>query len=331
LTVAVGFLYIIGRTFVLRVRGSHRFTRAQRLIAAGLVAFCVIIAFQMVYYRGLSPIPWSRYAINVYPLALTLLLTAAIFDEMMRTMAIARRRAGLARAKTQALEFTSALRADMVRELSHEMHTPLAVIVGFSQLAAAQAREEHMSAQITADVEAVAEEAKRLSAIVDRITLVPMADAGPLDAATRDISLADAVLHATRLYEMVIRRSGSRLETHIEPDLPLVRANLGGLTQVLFNLLTNAHKHAQADVIAVTARALPDGEVEVTVTDNGSGIRPEFLPTAFDRYAKDGQSGQGIGLAVARSIVEGFGGRIWLDSEVGVGTTAGFALPAIGE
>jgi signal transduction histidine kinase len=212
------------------------------------------------------------------------------------------------------------------------MHTPLAVIVGFSQLAAAQAREEHMSGQIIADVEAVAEEAKRLSAMVDRITLLPMADAGPLDAAApRVISVADAVLHATRLYEIVIHRSGARLETHIEPDLPLVRANLDGLTQVLFNLLTNARQHAQADVIAVTARALPDGEVEVTVTDNGAGIRPEFLPTAFDRYAKDGKSGQGIGLAVARSIVEGFGGRVWLDSEVGVGTTAGFALPAIGE
>jgi signal transduction histidine kinase len=107
-----------------------------------------------------------------------------------------------------------------------------------------------------------------------------------------------------------------------------VDGDADGLSQVLINLISNANEHTENGEITVTA--LSDGQaVTVTVTDNGEGIAPEALPGIFERRPRMGGSGEagGIGFSICREIIKKHGGRIWVESEQGAGTSVSFTLP----
>jgi signal transduction histidine kinase len=125
------------------------------------------------------------------------------------------------------------------------------------------------------------------------------------------------------------------LDVHngVAPDLPPVEADPERIHQVLFNLLDNAFRFTP-DGGAVWVRAVRgDGSCEVSVEDTGPGIPAEHLPLVFDRFYRVDQSrsrddgGTGIGLAIARSVVEAHGGKIWAESGEGKGATFRFVLP----
>jgi signal transduction histidine kinase len=326
-TAAAGFLILAVRTGWLLVHRPVGPTRPQALFFGGLIAFMVLIGIQMLFSRGgLFPFGGPDPMVSLGPLALTLVCTVAVYDDLLLAMAAARRETKAARAETEALERVTALRADMVRELSHEMHTPLAVIVGFSQLVAEEARDQGLAAQAIADLEVVAGEAKRLSTLVDQVTALPVASrqASPLG----ELDIADVAEHVARLYEVILSRQGTRLVLERETDLPTVRAEPDGISQVLFNLLTNAHKHTADGTVTVNLSRVGESVV-VTVADTGTGVPSEFVEKVFEQYAQgpDAADGSGIGLYVSRRIVEAYGGRIWMESHPGQGTTVAFSLP----
>jgi signal transduction histidine kinase len=124
---------------------------------------------------------------------------------------------------------------------------------------------------------------------------------------------------------------GIEIQVKLDRGLPFVRADATRTRQVLENLLGNALKFTPAGG-QVTVRAALEGEgVRFSVSDTGMGIQPEHLPRVFDRYWQARhvrRAGAGLGLAIAKGIVEAHGGRIWAESAVGKGSTFHFTLPA---
>lgn len=162
-----------------------------------------------------------------------------------------------------------------------------------------------------------------------------------LDAASIDagrLSVAQEPHVVQQLLEASVHMLSSRaaaeaiaLEIDIDPRTPLVHADASRVLQVFSNLLANAIKYSSR-LGTVTIGAAPrDGEVIFWVRDNGSGISPEHLPHIFDRFwhlrGASRARGTGLGLAIARGIVAAHGGRIWVESEVGVGSSFFFTLP----
>jgi len=122
-----------------------------------------------------------------------------------------------------------------------------------------------------------------------------------------------------------------RIQLDVPEELPLVSADYNRLERVFTNLLSNALKYSDTDT-PVVVRALQVGEmVEIAITDQGKGIPPDDLPHLFERfYRAQGArkaDGIGLGLYIAKALVEAHGGRIWVESEEGKGSTFSFTLP----
>ena len=124
------------------------------------------------------------------------------------------------------------------------------------------------------------------------------------------------------------------LVTEVDPGLPTIIADADRLQQVLINLLNNAGKFTESG--AVTVRAFPRfGQVRIEITDTGLGIHPEDQGKIFEKFhqtrtdtMEDKPKGTGLGLTICREIIEHYGGRIWVESEIDIGSTFIFTLPA---
>ena len=122
---------------------------------------------------------------------------------------------------------------------------------------------------------------------------------------------------------LVLQKRGNELKTEVADGLT-VFGDTDLLSQVMANLIQNANAHTENGGILLSA-VRDGGTIIITVRDNGSGISPELLPRVFERGVSDG--GTGFGLFLCKTVVESHGGRIWIESKPGCGTTAHFALP----
>jgi len=138
------------------------------------------------------------------------------------------------------------------------------------------------------------------------------------------------ISEATVMLEPLIAEKSLTLHEDLPDHLPSASVDARRVVQVLENLVSNAVKHtAPGGEIRIRAESA-NGEVHISVRDTGCGIPAENLPHLFDRFwqargARRG--GAGLGLAIAKGIVEAHGGRIWVESELGAGSTFGFSLP----
>jgi PAS domain S-box-containing protein len=220
-----------------------------------------------------------------------------------------------------------ALVGELMASIAHQINQPLTSIVsnadaGLRMLlpdAAADFRE------ILADIR----DQSRLAAdIVDRLRA--LAHKGPLDLAALDVNeLTTAIL---RLVEAEARRRDITLTAELAPSLPVVDADRVSLQQVLLNLIVNAmdamdavEPHERRLVVRTQHGA---GAVELAVSDTGAGIPADRLPRVFDAFFTTKRHGIGLGLAIARSIVEAHRGRIWAEDHGGRGATFRVTLPA---
>jgi signal transduction histidine kinase len=128
----------------------------------------------------------------------------------------------------------------------------------------------------------------------------------------------------------LVAEKGIALDLQIETPLPTVLADPDRIQQTLSNLVGNAIKFSPSgSKIVVVARRDPEGVI-ISIVDNGKGIAAEQLPRVFDRNwqsSRTDRQGAGLGLAISKGIVEAHGGRIWVESRHGEGTTAAFILP----
>jgi two-component system, OmpR family, aerobic respiration control sensor histidine kinase ArcB len=226
------------------------------------------------------------------------------------------------------LRQASELKSSFVSVVGHEFRTPLTVIQGFSELIA---HADFSEAEMREYANDIYEEAGRLTRLI-----TDMLDLDRMQSGSMSINVSR--LDLNRLITEVAQRFQSHAAGHsfrfdLTSALPPVEADEDRLRQVMNNLLSNAIKYSPEGGL-VTVRSRPSGdEVHVSVRDEGLGIEPDALERIFNRYARAGTardqhiSGSGLGLPITRQILTMHGGRIWAESEAGVGSTFHFTLP----
>ena len=228
------------------------------------------------------------------------------------------------------LEQTEVMRRQLIGDVSHELRTPLTVIKG--------SLEGLIDGVLPAEPETyqqIYREADRLQRLVEDLQELSRVEAGAYELDCRPTSVAELAQTAMQRIAPQFRAKHISLTSHLPPDLPSIQADADRLLQVLLNLLSNACQYTH-DGGAVSIQAgLQGGEVVVSVKDNGIGIPAEHIRQLFTRFYRVDKSrsrqaggGSGIGLTIAKHLVEAHGGRIWAESAgEGQGSTFAFALP----
>lgn len=229
--------------------------------------------------------------------------------------------------QTERLEALDRLRTDFIASVSHELRTPLTAAragLGMLEESAAermQRDENDLLANARRNVE-------RLSLLIDDLLASNQLEAGTLRLEPELLDLRIVVVDAAAAIHPLIRSKEQIMELDLSEALPH-RGDQGRLEQVLLNVIANAHRYTPVGGrIAVTGRVAAD-VVHISIVDNGPGIPEAELETIFDRFYRlaRGDSGSGLGLAVARGIVELHGGRIWAERAMGRGAAFHIELP----
>jgi two-component system sensor histidine kinase BaeS len=173
----------------------------------------------------------------------------------------------------------------------------------------------------------IEEETKVMSRLLDDLQLLSKAEAGVLELHREDVEARELIEAAVAAHGAQANEAGISLRAEVPENLPALDVDRVRIGEVLSNLITNALRHTSSGVVTVAA-SRTDAGMAVAVTDTGEGIAAEQLPHVFDRFAKSPESpGAGLGLAIAKSLVQAHGGTISAESEPGRGTTIRFVLP----
>jgi signal transduction histidine kinase len=270
---------------------------------------------------------------------------------------VARRTAQLADATEEAVaaraaaEAASATKSTFLANVSHELRTPLTSIVGFTKLvrkrfdevvgpavagspAADDPRTERALRQIGENLTIMAAEGDRLTELINDVLDLQKIEAGRMEFRREPVDVVAVVDQACAAVASLFDSSEVTLVRDVSTSAPTIVGDPHRLIQVVINLLSNAVKFTAAGSVTVSVAAAPSGdEVVVSVADTGTGIPPADRERVFEAFAQsavtltDKPRGTGLGLPISREIVEGHGGRMWLESEVGRGSTFSFSLP----
>ena len=241
----------------------------------------------------------------------------------------------LIRASRGALRLAQ-LQMDFVAGVSHELRTPVAVISSAAQNIAEGVVQDKQ--QITRYGNAIRAQAAQLRQLIEQILLFASTRRNKTHYDLRPANIENVIVAAVENTSELIREAGFRVETSVQPGLPAVMVNVQALSQGLQNLITNAVKYggdaAWIGIGAATRQTSRGTEVLVTVSDRGIGIAPDELGQIFDPFyrgseARAGQiHGSGLGLPLAKSMIEAMGGDITVESRLGAGSSFTIHLPA---
>ena len=224
------------------------------------------------------------------------------------------------------------LKSDFVAVVSHEIRTPLTVIMGSLEILG----DEHYwqvpppQSQLLKNSQT---NAQRLLRLINDILDFSKLEASKLPMTKSPNSVGDVVRSAAETLHTLLGEHGIALELSVPQDLPLADMDENRIAQVVTNLISNAVKFSPSGSTIEVAVAVDGPNARVSVRDHGEGIRPEDLPKLFRKFSQlDSSStrkagGTGLGLAICKGLVEAHGGRIWVESEFGSGSTFHFTLP----
>lgn len=211
---------------------------------------------------------------------------------------------------------------------SHELRTPLTSVFGFAETLRRQWNSLGESAKLDL-LGRLCNNASEMAGMVERLLDFARLEARQVELHPRAVVLQATIALQVENIEPALR--GRRVEVDIDEDLK-VWADTEALAHVVANLLTNAAKFSPADAPIEVGAHRGEGEVVLSVADHGRGIDPKELDGVFQRFHRGadpppGWRGFGVGLGIARRYVELLGGRIWVESELGVGSTFSFTVP----
>lgn len=224
----------------------------------------------------------------------------------------------------------SRAKSDFLARMSHELRTPLNSIIGFSELLL-ERRGNIPEAKGTAFLENIIRSGKHLLRLINELLDLAKIESGKLDLRVDRLDVRDLIWNATSAMSSIYRRKGQYIETNLPPEPLYIRGDGGRIEQVLLNLLSNASKFSpERASVRVAARAF-GGSCEIAVTDEGPGIEPQDQWAVFEEFLQlhsaAEREGTGLGLPLAKRLVEAHGGTLTLESEPGKGATFIVRLP----
>jgi signal transduction histidine kinase len=247
------------------------------------------------------------------------------------------------------------MKDEFISMVSHELRTPLTSILGFTKvigkkldgvlfplLPAGVPATERTMHQVSDNIKIIISEGERLTNLINELLDISKMEAGKIEWKSEPVIVDDILGQAVAATASLFNQKKLKLVQEIEPRLPPVLCDRDRIVQVVINLLSNALKFT--DRGSVTVRAYletangggdghPQGGVTVSVTDTGIGISEKDCSTVFEKFRQVGDTltdrpkGTGLGLPICKQIVECHGGRIWLESTIGEGSTVAFVLP----
>ncbi|MCC6196280.1 MAG: GAF domain-containing protein [Burkholderiales bacterium] len=233
--------------------------------------------------------------------------------------------------KSRELESASRHKSEFLANMSHELRTPLNAIIGFSEVLGERLFGElnDKQGEYVADI---ADSGRHLLSLINDILDLSKIEAGRMELEPADFDLPKAIGQALSLVRERAERRAIEVSLAVDPAVTTIRADERKVKQVILNLLSNALKFTpQGGRITVAAVSHPD-KVEVSVRDTGVGIAPEDHEKVFEEFRQVGTSearteGTGLGLAISRKFIELHGGKLWVASGLGKGSTFTFSLP----
>ena len=219
-------------------------------------------------------------------------------------------------------------REEMVGVVSHDLRNPVAAVKMLSRTLLRAPDQAGTSARET--IELIAQAAEQMDALIRDLLEVSHLDSGKLLILPISVEPSTLLTDSLQTLRPLLDEKGMKLDLQIETGLRQVKADPERIQQTLSNLVGNSIKFSSTgSKIVVIARSNPEGVV-ISVVDNGNGIPADQLPRVFDRYwqsSRTDRQGAGLGLAIAKGIIDSHGGRIWIESKAGEGTTVSFTLP----
>ncbi len=220
------------------------------------------------------------------------------------------------------------LREEFVALISHDLRNPLAGLMGHAQLLCRYLGQRAMDREL-ASAETVLKNATIMNSMIQDLVESAHLESGPLEMRKEPIDLWERISDISSRATSI--EDAARVRVECPEPVPLVAADPQRIERVLANLVTNALKYSSPDSSVVIQIRRGDGEAITSVADRGIGIPADDIPHIFDRFfrARTGKKAEGLGLGlyITRMLVEAHGGRIWVESEVGKGSTFYFTLP----
>jgi len=234
--------------------------------------------------------------------------------------------------KSRQLEAASRHKSEFLANMSHELRTPLNAVIGFSEVLGEKMFGE-LNEKQNEYVDDIHSSGQHLLSLINDILDLSKVEAGRMELELAKFDLPLTVENAITLVRERATRHGVSLHREVDKRLGDFVGDERKIKQVLLNLLSNAVKFT-SEGGRIEIKAIPvDGSVEISVSDTGIGISQEDQATIFEEFRQVGtanaqkQEGTGLGLTLAKKFVELHGGRIWVESEVGKGSTFAFTLP----
>ncbi|PMB24787.1 PAS domain S-box protein [Fischerella thermalis] len=237
------------------------------------------------------------------------------------------------------------MKTDFISTVSHELRTPLTSILGFASiiqekletdvfpiLCAEDRKLQKTIKRVGNNLNIIVSEAERLTSLINDVLDIAKMEAGKVEWQMQPLDPSELVDWATNSTAALFETNGLELITEIEPGLPQIVGDRNRLLQVLINLISNAVKFTNSGCVTCRVKQQNNG-VCISVIDTGIGIALADQPKVFEKFRQVGDTltdkpkGTGLGLPICKQIVEHHGGRIWVESEPGKGSTFSFLIP----
>jgi GAF domain-containing protein len=234
--------------------------------------------------------------------------------------------------KGRQLEVASRHKSDFLASMSHELRTPLNAILGFNEMILEGVYGD-VPADMTEPLADIQTSGKHLLRLINNVLDLAKIEAGRMELALADYAVQDVVESVRATLRPLAEAKGLEFLASVPQDLPLAHGDSGRLTQCLMNLAGNSLKFTKAGRVAISVEQNGGGTLVWRVADTGIGIAPDKIGSLFAEFRQTDATiaseygGTGLGLSITRRFVEMHGGRIWVESEPGKGSTFIFEVP----
>jgi signal transduction histidine kinase len=237
--------------------------------------------------------------------------------------------------KSRQLEVASQHKSQFLANMSHELRTPLNAVLGYTELILDSVYGD-VPEKARATLERIQSNGRHLLGLINDVLDLSKIEAGQLTLSLTDYSIKDVVHNVYGAVESLATSKNLALKLELPKDLPTAHGDERRLTQVLLNLVGNAIKFTDKGEVAIRT-STANGTFTVAIHDTGPGIAEQDQGKIFEEFQQADSSitkqkgGTGLGLAIAKRIIEMHGGRLWVESELGRGSTFFFTVPVMVE